>query len=44
MLQPPACERGQKRHDDKARHADEEKLHADIKKSIAALFHERTTL
>ena len=44
MLQPPACERGQKRHDDKACHADEEELHADIKKSIAALFHERTTL
>ena len=44
VLKSPGRERGEQRHADKARHADEEKLHADVEKLIAPLFHVRTTL
>ena len=44
VLEPPGRERGKQRHADKARHADEEKLHADIEEFVAPLFHVRTTL
>ena len=44
VLESPGRERGEQRHADKARHADEEKLHADIEEFVAPLFHVRTTL
>ena len=44
MLKSPGRKRGEQRHADKARHADEEKLHADIEEFVAPLFHVRTTL